>query len=29
LLGKFGLKDFIEPIGKFISKEEKIIEVKK
>ena len=29
LLGKFGLKDFIEPIGKFISKGEKMVEVKK
>ena len=29
LLGKFGLKDFIEPIGKFISKAEKMIAVKK
>ena len=29
LLGKFGLKDFIEPIGKFVSKGEKMIEVKK
>ena len=29
LLEKFGLKDFTEPIGKFISKGEKIIEVKK
>ncbi len=29
LLGKFGLKSFIEPIGKFISKGEKTIEVKK
>lgn len=29
LLGKFGLKNFIEPIGKFISKGEKMIEVKK
>jgi selenide, water dikinase len=29
LLGKSGLKDFIEPIGKFILKGEKTIEVKK
>ena len=29
LLEKFGLKDFTEPIGKFISKGEKTIEVKK
>jgi selenide,water dikinase len=29
LLGNFGLKDFIEPIGKFISKGEKMVEVKK
>ena len=29
LLEKFGLKDFTEPIGKFITKGEKIIEVKK
>ncbi|HEU5166000.1 MAG TPA: selenide, water dikinase SelD [Chitinophagaceae bacterium] len=29
LLGKFELSDFIEPIGKFISKGEKMIEVKK
>ena len=29
LLGKFGLKDFIEPIGKFISKAEKMIAIKK
>jgi len=29
LLGKFGLKDFIEPIGKFIPKGEKMVEVKK
>ena len=29
LLNKFGLKDFIEPIGRFISKGEKIVEVKK
>jgi selenide, water dikinase len=29
LLEEFGLKDFTEPIGKFISKDEKTIEVKK
>ena len=29
LLNKFGLKDFVEPIGKFISKTEKTVEVKK
>ncbi|HEV8271263.1 MAG TPA: selenide, water dikinase SelD [Chitinophagaceae bacterium] len=29
LLEKYGLKDFIEPIGKFITKGEKMIEVKK
>ena len=29
LLGRFGLRDFIEPIGKFISKGEKMVEVKK
>jgi selenide,water dikinase len=29
LLGKSGLKDFIEPIGKFISKGEKMVEVKR
>jgi selenide,water dikinase len=29
LLEKFDLKNFIEPIGKFIAKGEKMIEVKK
>ena len=29
LLNKFGMKDFVEPIGRFISKTEKTVEVKK
>ena len=29
LMRKFGLKNFIEPIGKFVTKGEKMIEVKK